>query len=394
MNKKKHILTILIIIVSIITINNYNVNAKSYNSGDLVEIKLNDHESKKFYIIKNSDNTQDTVTAILTTVIGDGFDFTPKNTTFENSFPDQMLKSLTSSWKTPTEIRLITKDEVENNKIYQGDGSNYWTQTIILQAEEFYPYLVNITKNSDKSLTAELLMINDTNRDNKGFIRPVITINKSYIIGDKTDDNTNENKLLWDAFIKKLITEINNNNNNDNKNYTQSLNYSDNDLKITNKDNNENTYTSTFTYKDGVLSLVPVDNITLEQAKADYAAISSIIKSYSEIKGYDYQQLLEYIENNKNLQLKTDGIEITYKNFETNLRYPITFSLDLSKGLTSYEKFLATKNPISQDQTINVPNTKENTPSYIKNTAIILILIGIAILIEEHYRKRKHKTIK
>lgn len=406
MKKEKNILLLLISIISIFIFNNHNVNAtnhdyyKSYRYGDLVTIKLNENETKEFYIIADSTTSQNTVYAISKTVLGDGFSFTPKNSEFKDSLIDQQLKSLTVSWKTPRSIDLIGIANVNNNSIFQGDGASYWTNTITTEAAEFFPHIVKVNKNEDNSLTAAVLKITDANReDNKAYIRPVITVDKSYIIeknnneqDNTANDNNNqdESKTFWDILIKKLSSGLT----------SSTLSHTENTLTIINKDELDNTYTSNFTYKDGVLSLVPVDNVTLNQALYDQMVINYIIQTYSDIKGYNYEQVQEYIKKHPNLTLKDDGIEITYKeiekeennpdvSFQITMEIPVTFSMNLLKGFPSYEKYLATKNPISNDQTIDVPNTKETLPTYIKTTAIILILTGVALLIEENHRKRK-----
>lgn len=405
MKKKKNILLLLISIISIFIFNNHNVNAtnhnyyyKSYKYGDLVKIRLNKNETKEFYIIADSATSQNTVYAISKTVLGDEFSFNPNNSEFKDSLIDQQLKSLTASWETPLNIDLVSVSNVKNNLIFQGDGKNYWTNTITTEAAEFFPHIVKVNKNEDKSLTAEILSINDVNReDNKAFIRPVITVDKSHIIEDNNNEqdnitNDDEIKTFWDIFIKKLSSKLN---------YISTINYTENTLTIINKDELGNTYTSNFIYKDGVLSLVPVDNVTLNQALYDQMAINYIIQTYSEIKGYKYEQVQEYIKKHPNLTLKDDGIEITYKEleqkdnnpdgsyFQITMELPVTFSMNLLKGFPSYEKYLATQNPISNDQTIEVPNTAEDMPTYVKTTAIILILTGVALLIEENHRKRK-----
>ena len=402
MKKNKRILTFLIIISICMfsNINNVNATNKTYKANDLVVIKINDTTGYEFYILEDSDESSDEVTAIFRNVLGEEMTFTPNNTIFTNSLLDNTLKQLTSTWSNPTNIRLINKNEVQNNDVFRGRNYLYWTQTIELEGAEFFPYIVNILQISGglgtEMYSIEPLRINDANKEEyKAYIRPVITIKKEFIEERETDK-------LWTELTNKIKENIAEQNNEKDTTSTVTVTNDRSNLQfITTKSNG--TYETKYTYKNGIIELVNTDNITSEQATINYLLTLNILSSYAQIKGYSDEEILNFLiyTSNQEATLENDGYEFTSKTFEettenssSKITVPVTFSIDANTLDEEYNKCLAsqstkeenqqqpTDDKTQEGQVINVPNTASNIPKYIFIISLVLIGIGSTILIK------------
>lgn len=179
----------------------------AYKAGDKITVNVNDTTQKVFYVLEESNTTSNTVTAIYEDVLGDAFWFGATSTTYAGSTAETTLKTLISDWTNPTQIRLINANEIMSDVTlststgaaftipsYLNISKNYWTQDVVVEDGTTYATIISAKSNySSISITSD----NTTT----AYIRPVITINKEYIVNDNVD---------YDAELEKFVETFKN----------------------------------------------------------------------------------------------------------------------------------------------------------------------------------------
>jgi len=194
------LLAILLLSVGLIT-----VDAKTYTSykkGDKITVNVNDSTKLDFYVIE--DSSTEAVTAIYDGVLGDDFYFGPTTNSIAGSTAESKLKELTSTWKNPTEIRLVKASEIISGiKVstdtsedftepsYFNMGKSYWTQDVTVNGDKYYPLVV-----TSWITYSQLHSAIEGAPSSTGAIRPVITVLKDNVVdgiseeADPTDINS------------------------------------------------------------------------------------------------------------------------------------------------------------------------------------------------------------
>lgn len=237
-------------------------------------------------------------------------------------------------------------------------------------------------------------------------------------LGEKASNETivSENDNLWYSYIEKFkntdIVELYKNNNQLDITTTQ------NSIKIVLTDNN-NSSTVNFDYNDGVLVFVPSNddnNIFIEGIM-----VSNALWALSDLKGYDFEKVSSWVDNENDYTIEKDGIEYQKTKYTeqttedgitttTEMDKILSFKLDIKNGLKTFnlEESLE-KNEDSDNnknnETLEIPaNSKneEKNEDSVKNPvtgvklhyAILILLIflsGISyILIRKKNRFAKY----
>lgn len=185
-----------------------------YKVGDKVQVKLNNNLTEIFYVLRDTDKTEENIILFAEKNIGySAFnnDYSEGND-FEGSLIQTKLKSLTAEWTNINDVRLITVDEIkstglttvqqcgptENDKcdVINNDswllysGELYWTMT---KVNDFNGVANNKTRyvyyvDSYGTITSHIVGYepgSDNNKYGTAFtnfgIRPVIEISKEYV---------------------------------------------------------------------------------------------------------------------------------------------------------------------------------------------------------------------
>lgn len=176
---------------------------ETYNIGDKLTINLADDLEKEFYVISQDGEK---LTLISTDIIGttqynnnykDGNEF-------EDSLIETKLKELTSTWKNPSKIRLITIEELDNTGETEVIGScegettcdeietkvkdnswislnePYWTMSQVYKNGANTNYYVYLVTTTIKSNLVGALADSKWGTQEYG-IRPVIEIDIKYV---------------------------------------------------------------------------------------------------------------------------------------------------------------------------------------------------------------------
>ena len=335
------------------------VDAKTYTAyevGDKISVNVNETEKKDFYVISESDESSTTVTAVYESVLGEEMWFGPISAGLSGSEAETSLKTLTASWNNPTEIRLIKGSEILNDFVVSRDvsvdfsatsyfniGKSYWTQDVFVNGEIYYPVLVTSWISYSN--------IHTTQKDapaSKGYIRPVITISKDFVVGGVSKDDENYQEE-WKNFVEKYQKTELMSYWNDGEISTV-VTYNDTTMTVTMTDVELNeTYVTNFVFEDGVVKYVPigtVDENNLTQAIYDQVWVINCLYTISDIKGYDIDKIAEDLEEKDNVDIegliyKTQIYKYSEKdesgNIDITLDYATDFQLDIVNGIKTYE---------------------------------------------------------
>lgn len=174
--------------------------------------------------------------------------------------------------------------------------------------------------------------------------------------------------------------------------FTVNIVSTNSNLEIELSDDNNYWFTE-FTYADGILTYVPSTDD--EDLQADSTWIINSIYALSNIKGYNVDKLIEWLDGNDNVKLDKDGIEFTTKDIvltENNEIVDITantqiftkYKLDIKNGIMTYKES-NNEQTVSNDPTIENPKTG----AFISIVLLVGILGGSTYVI--HNLKKKNK---
>lgn len=161
--------------------------------------------------------------------------------------------------------------------------------------------------------------------------------------------------------------------------YTVVFDYDDDylNIKLTNTEKNK-TWTTSFEYADGIINYVPnTDNENLF-LDSNYW-IPNTLFVLSEMKGYDIDKLIFWLDDKDNLTLINDGIEFNFKEIKiTQNNQFVTGSITFD-GVTSYK--LDIKNGIKTYKVDNdLPSVESDEITTNPKTGSFII-IGITALV-------------
>lgn len=333
----------------------------SYNTGDKITVSVNDTKQLNFYVIEDD---SDSLTAIYESILGDSFYFSPTTDSISGSAAEMKLNELTRDWENPDEIRLIKFSEIMPNidltesvsedfstPSYYNIGYSYWTQDVIRSTgENYFPVLV--------TTWGSFSNIHDTQEEapaNYGAIRPVINVDKEYVVGGVTE--TEEDKI-WNDFVESyktsdLIKFFEDN--------AINISSTDNTLKVEASDGTIN-YTTKFNYENGILTYVPSTND--EDKISDSIWVSNALSVLASMKNYDTDKLNDWLESQTNLTLDTDGIEFVERKVTVGASgASITsnvfdsFKLDIKNGLKTFKVESSNETVDNSNSTVQNPET-------------------------------------
>lgn len=404
MKKLKYLFTLMLAfaLVSCFTYVHAEVAYKAYNRGDKIVVNLNDNLKGNFYVLADSDTTNNTITAVYETTLGEAVKYGATANGFDGSEVETNLKTLTSTWTAKNiEIRLLTAEEVKAGINFSKDISedfteptflinnkNYWLGDVAIDGDKTYPGIVNYW-NTYSTIT---VAPEDTTT---AYIRPVITITKDLIEGEnKTPDYATEwNKYVefykdndMMDFIKYLILG-----DGEDEDTTFDIQHTENSLKVIIKDTLEE-YITNFTYKDGVISYVEY------AGPEDYSAFDQLMVANAEValveyKGFDLEKFEEWLENSKGLTLEKDGIEVVLvtetekdENGTSTTTYMKSFKADITHDFATYQEYL--KNQSSQNKPSEDTTTEKNPTTGLLNygtiaLASVIVAGGIYLVVRK-----------
>lgn len=154
---------------------------QSYNIGDTVLVKVNDTESIKFVVLKQSSANDNKITLISETNISESAWCSTCSDNLDGEKDiNNKLEETKNSWTNIFSIKVISKDEFNNvvetlNKIGKDKTwlyGNYWTREsdIVDRSKAYYINSTGLTADSIK---------------NSHGVRPVITISKNYLVTEE-----------------------------------------------------------------------------------------------------------------------------------------------------------------------------------------------------------------
>lgn len=174
---------------------------KSYNAGDIVTVQINPTTQMEFYVLKpsNSYSSKITLIAPLNLTISKFYDTSVSNS-YDGSLPQNYLKYKFDEWVTADEVRLpyaeeigflvgacpkymINDEETQVNLLnvnkfistQNGEPNSYWTQTA-KKGNDNKVWVVDGIKH----------IMEARNVTEEYGVRPVVVIDKSYIIGQES----------------------------------------------------------------------------------------------------------------------------------------------------------------------------------------------------------------
>lgn len=361
----------------------------SYKEGDVITVKVNDKTNIEFYVTKDSDSSNETVSGLLKNV-----DYDAK---YNYTDAVKQIENYKTEWNNVTNVDLPDIEELLGVDVSQDNSESdsfeepkyaisvsYWTKNESVSREGWHWVIANTIDN-----TGVYGIFED---DSEVHIRPVINVSKEHVIGGIT---ITEDEKVWTEFIEKFKTtsvyllfedEV-------------ELVSTDNTLKVILTNNGE-TFTTNFAYENGILTYVPAD--TDEQKSVDTFWIGAAIEALTLMKGYDYEKVGEWLENNSNLTLAKDGIEFVEENLTIKGESSIadvtlttngylSFKLDLKNGLKTYKT--------SEDKTetpVTEPDKKDEieNPSTGATLNVVLLLAGLSAGIVIVYKSKRKNIIK
>lgn len=394
-NMKKIIFVSLFSLILIFGVNSVQAKEKysSYNKGDKITVNVNDSDKLDFYVIENSGSDSDKVTAIYESTLGDPITYKPGTDGYEGSSVQKKLNELTNSWSNVISKRLLKADEVipgitdvELKKLtaekfeepsYLFSVKEYWVSDCLIEDKTTYVFTVECFSEA-AGFGVLAFAVSDEYQEEKpstANIRPVITVSKKYVDGGVIIP---EEDKIWKEFIEKFK-------NSDavsqfiDDGYTVVFDYDDDylNIKLTNTEKNK-TWTTSFEYADGIINYVPnTDNENLF-LDSNYW-IPNTLFVLSEMKGYDIDKLIFWLDDKDNLTLINDGIEFNFKEIKiTQNNQFVTGSITFD-GVTSYK--LDIKNGIKTYKVDNVLPSVESDEITTNPKTGSFIIIGITALV-------------
>lgn len=331
-----------------------NVSAKTYTSykeGDKITVNVNGTSKVDFYVVSDSDSSKNKVEAISKTAQGG---------LIEQS---QINYDLLDEWTNVEGMRSINANQISSSFIFQNSlefkapawaitDFPYWTNDFIttIEGKNIRYYVRNQGDYSEIALA-------NAGSDGvaiKAYLRPVITVDKEFVVGGVT---LSEDDKLWQKFTDKfkttdLVKELKEVSGNE-VNFISTLD----SLKVMLKSDGKE-YVTNFTYSNGVLTYVP--SSTDEEKIVDSIWIHNCVLALSNMKGYDYKKVVEWLNERTDFKLATDGIEFTLKDLNISsgdssvtLESAFTaFKLDIKNGLKDFK----TSND-NKEETVENPKT-------------------------------------
>lgn len=198
-----------------------------------------------------------------------------------------------------------------------------------------------------------------------------VTTPKGYILKyDTNEDGTytayleKEVDKYWEKFVEAFKTNE----------YAKELlgedsgitvSHTDNSLTVTMVDTEENkTYVTKFTYdsETGIVTYVPIDEVNADNmadAFMDSIWILNTLYAISDVKGYDSEKVLDWMETLENPTIAKDGVAYTSKVFEIkeegegasvdmSIEYFTSYELDIINGLKTFNN---TSKPVTNPST-------------------------------------------
>ena len=394
-NMKKIIFVSLFSLILIFGVNNVQAKEKysSYNKGDKITVNVNDNDKLDFYVIENSGSDSDKVTAIYESTLGDPITYKPGTDGYEGSSVQKKLNELTNSWSNVISKRLLKADEVipgitdvELKKLtvekfeepsYLFSVKEYWVSDCLIEDKAIYTFTVECFSEAVGFGVLGVAIFDEYNEEEPSTanIRPVITVSKKYVDGGVIIP---EEDKIWKEFIEKFK-------NSDavsqfiDDGYTVVFDYDDDYLNIKLTDTEKNkTWTTSFEYADGIINYVPnTDNENLF-LDSNYW-IPNTLFVLSEMKGYDIDKLIFWLDDKDNLTLINDGIEFNFKEIKiTQNNQFVTGSITFD-GVTSYK--LDIKNGIKTYKVDNDFSSVESDEITTNPKTGSFIIIGITALV-------------
>ena len=382
-------------LILIFGVNNVQAKEKysSYNKGDKITVNVNDNDKLDFYVIENSGSDSDKVTAIYESTLGDPITYKPGTDGYEGSSVQKKLNELTNSWSNVISKRLLKADEVipgitdvELKKLtvekfeepsYLFSVKEYWVSDCLIEDKAIYTFTVECFSEAVGFGVLGVAIFDEYNEEEPSTanIRPVITVSKKYVDGGVIIP---EEDKIWKEFIEKFK-------NSDavsqfiDDGYTVVFDYDDDYLNIKLTDTEKNkTWTTSFEYADGIINYVPnTDNENLF-LDSNYW-IPNTLFVLSEMKGYDIDKLIFWLDDKDNLTLINDGIEFNFKEIKiTQNNQFVTGSITFD-GVTSYK--LDIKNGIKTYKVDNDFSSVESDEITTNPKTGSFIIIGITALV-------------
>lgn len=355
----------------------------TYSKGDIVEVKVNDDDKYNFYVLE--DSTSDKVTAIYDGVMGDeAFWFGPKEGSIVGSVAEEKLEEYTNSWNNPEEIRLVKTAEIDPSFVlgtnankefstpdYFNIGKSYWTQDVFVDRDQYYPAVVTSWGSFSTLHTTTL-----DAPSSGGFIRPVITISKDYVVGGT---RFSEEESAWNDFVEAFKNTDVVKRYNEFDGFTVDISSTSDSLKVIFSDGNDTIQTD-FAYSNGIITYVPFDS--QEQNILGGLWIYNCVLALSNIKGYDIEKVVDFLDSGIEFSLDKDGIE--FEVVECN-DTEISSGVEINYSINGYSSFKL--NIIDGLKTFTVKeeikNPDTNVAKFLSVTTGLVLFVGITMFVRK-----------
>lgn len=326
----------------------------AYKRGDKIEVKLNDTTTGKFYVLADSDATNNSVTAVYETTLGSAVVYGATTNGYDGSTAETTLKSLTSTWTVKDiKVRLLTAEEIKTGINFSKDTSvdfteptylvkqnNFWLGDVAKDGEKSYPGIVN-NWNTYSTITVA------PEETTEAYIKPVITVSKEAVVGGVVEEKKIDYIAEWNKyvaifkdndFLKEIKTLLITNKDN------FEITHTDTTLTVTVKDDNEE-YKTNFTYKDGVITYVEYTGED-KYSFFDQMMIANATYALMYYRGFDKDTFEKWVDT-EGLTLEKDGIEFkneTYKEEKEGSSLKVTyvksFKADITHDFATYQEYV------------------------------------------------------
>lgn len=390
----KKIKNLFVVMLLTLTIGVIGVDAKTYTSykrGDKISVNVNETTTIDFYVVEDSDSNSTIVNAITQNFINEN--------TYNYEEAKNLITSTEASWKNVNSVIMPSAKVLLNEKVLFDNeySSNTYTEPtwVSPNTKSFTEYWLSESTFTDMQAIIygmdtyynSQFHLSQRNINEEIYVKALIEVSKDNIVGgtyiseDETLWNNYVEKFKNTSFVKELIDS----------GKTISITSTENTLKVELNDGT-NSYVTNFTYSNGILKYVV--NSDENSALIDSIWISNSIMALSNLKGYDEEKVLKYLENSKDLTLEKNGVsysshKITQEESNEVVSVSVSgeiftsFELDIKNGLTNFNQKV-------ENTTVKNPKTGINFGIGI----LTILLIGSVITYILIIKKSKFPQVK
>lgn len=339
-----------------------NVEAKTiytaYESGDKITANVNSDTQVDFFVVEDSSSNSDKVLALTYDFVSDDKCSFSEAQTLLNTTKTNWSNAI--SINIPTSLQLVgqtveLEDEFASNKFTSpswvspktSDFVEYWLSDVPFEGSHSVVWGMDTYYNTEFHIAPK----EDTE---EAYVKLIIEIAKENVVGGTY---ISEDETLWDKFIEEFKnTEIFKTMEEPETN-TVDIESTSDSLKVV-LSIGTNSWTTNFKYANGIITYVPSDND--EDISIDGIWSLNCLYALSNIKGYDFEKVSNWLKEDRQFTLATDGIEFEIKDVIEEINSSeahgigtvttySSFKLDIKNGLKTFSNEEDKKDEVAEN---------------------------------------------